>query len=104
MAEKSRDNVEVGYAETEVIESTATDTHQLRKFDVTNGDKEIMAIVYRSDDNVNWIPREQKNISANSTDIIELDINHNVYIKLMSKTISIGDTSIVDATFTYTPK
>ena len=101
MAEKYAYNVEVVYGETEVIGSTATDSNQERKFQVTNGVKEIIAIVHGSDDNVNWRPRERKNISPNSSDIIELEFNHDVYIKLKAKTLSLADTSIVDAIFTY---
>jgi hypothetical protein len=104
MAEKNSENVEVGFDGIDVIGSTGTVTNQERKFQITNGDKEIIATVMGSDDNLEWRPRESKNISANSSDEIDLDYNHNVYIKLVARTTIFGDTSMVDTTFTYTPQ
>jgi hypothetical protein len=103
MAEISSENVEVVFSDNEVIGSTATDSDQERKFQITNGDKEIIATVMGSEDNMVWSARESKNISADSSDEIDVEINHHIYIKLMVKTTSISDVSIVDAIFTYTP-
>ena len=103
MAEISSENIEVVFSDTEVIGSTATDSDQERKFQITNGDKEIIAIVMGSEDNVLWSARESKNISANSSDEIDVEINHHIYIKLIAKTTDLVDESIVYATFTYSP-
>ncbi len=103
MAEISSENIEVVFRDTEIIGSTATDSDQERKFQITNGDKEIIATVMGSEDNMVWSARESKNISANNSDRIEVEINHHIYIKLMVKTTNLSDVSIVDATFTYTP-
>ncbi len=103
MAEISSENIEVVFRDTEIIGSTATDSDQERKFQITNGDKEIIATVMGSEDNMVWSARESKNISANNSDRIEVEINHHIYIKLMVKTTNFSDVSIVDATFTYTP-
>jgi len=51
MAIKSALGVEVGDTETEIIESTLTFTDEDRIFGVGNGDKEIIATAWGSDDN-----------------------------------------------------
>jgi hypothetical protein len=103
LAKKTTENIEVGFSETELIESTATDSQQQRVFQITNGAKEIIATVHGSEDNVIWSSRESKNISPNTMDQITLEINHDQYIKLVARTTKFGDSSIVDTTFTFTP-
>ncbi len=103
MAERTTENIEVGYKDTELIGSTETDSQKQRVFQITNGAKEIIVTVHGSEDNVTWSSRETKNISPDTMDEIILEINHDQYIKLVAKTTTYGQASIVDTTFSYTP-
>lgn len=103
MATKSNLNVSVGDTETELIESTATDTQEDRTFSIGNGDKEISATAWGSNSGTSWEEIESKTIDPSGYETIILGSNHYLYVKLTGKTTTSGDTSIVDAFLTYTP-
>ena len=65
MASKSNLNVEVRYAETQIIESTVTVTSEDRIFGVGNkGENEIIATAWGSNDDQNWEEVESKTIGT----------------------------------------
>jgi hypothetical protein len=102
MAIKSNLNVNVGSAETELIESTETNTLAERIFSIGNGEKEISVTAWGSNPDEDWIEIETKTIGPNGYDTIVLGANHFFNCKLTAKTASSVNISIVDAYFTYT--
>lgn len=102
MVTKSRLNVEVRDAETEIIESTMTDKSKERKFSVGNGDDEIIATSWGSDDNQNWEEVESVPIAPSGYVTMILGPSHWWHVKLTSKTTASGVISIVDGYLTYT--
>ena len=101
MAIKSRLNVEVGDTETEIIESTETDKSEDRTFGVGNGDKEIIATAWGSDDGENWQVEESKNVAPSSYKVLIVGNNHFPFVKLTGRTTSATETSVVDGYLTY---
>jgi hypothetical protein len=101
MATKSRIGVEVKDTETEIIESTHTSKETDRKFGVGNGEKEITATAWGSDDNQNWEIEESKTIPPYGYKTLVVGNNHLPYVKLSGKTTNVGDTCIVDAYLNY---
>ncbi len=98
----SRLKVEVKFTETEIIESTATLTHDDRVFGVGNGEKEIIATAWGSKDNNEWEKIESKTVAPMGYENIILGSNHYLYVKLTARTTGSGETSIVDGYLTYT--
>jgi hypothetical protein len=103
MAIKSNMNVEVGDTETELIGSTATDSHEARTFSIGNKEKEVEVKAWGSPDNMAWQEITSKTIAPEGYDTIILGVNHWWYVKLTGKTTNPGDTTHVDVYFTYTP-
>ena len=101
MATKSSLNVEVGDSETEIIESTHTSTESDRTFGVGNGDKEIIATAWGSDDEENWFKEESKTVAAHAYKILIVGLHHYPYVKLTGRTTTSGQTSIIDGYLTY---
>jgi hypothetical protein len=101
MATKSRLNVEVKDSETEVIESTYTSTSEERNFGVGNGEKEIIATVWGSDDNQTWDEEDSKTIAPSNYDTLTAGTSHYPYVKLTCRTTTSGEISIVDGYLTY---
>ena len=95
-----REDVEVSDTETEIIEPHETDKERPRTFIVSNGDYEIEAKAWGSNDQQNWEERDSKVISANNVD--KLIVGPTIcWVKLIGKTTSSGETSIVDAMLKY---
>ena len=95
-------DVVVGNSETEIIDSTYTDKWRNRRFRIENGENEIIATVWGSNDEVNWEFWESETIDPGKTDTMVLGSNHWWYVKLTGRTIGSPDTtSIVDASLTY---
>jgi len=91
-----RENVEVSDTETEIIEPQETDKEKNRIFTVLNGENEAEFKVYGSNDRENWEERDSKVIEANGT--YTLVCGPAVWVvKLVGKTTTSGQTSIVDA-------
>lgn len=103
MATKSNLNVEVGDIETELIESTLTSTDENRTFGVGNGEKEIKATTWGSNDNQNWEEEESKTIAPRDYETLIVGINHFPRVKLTGRTTTPDETSILDAYLTYSP-
>ena len=101
MATISRLAVEVRDTETEIIESTHTSTNEDRIFGVGNGEKEIIATIWGSDDGQNWNEEESKTIPPGSYEILKLGPHHFPRVKLTGRTTAPDETSIVDAYLTY---
>lgn len=101
MATKSRLNVEVLDTETEIIESTYTSTSENRIFGVGNGEKEIIATAWGSDDNQKWKEEESKTIPPGKYETLMVSITHLPRVKLTGRTTIPDETSIVDAYLTY---
>jgi hypothetical protein len=102
MTTKSRLNVEVGDTETEIIESTETVSSEERKFGVGNGEKEIIATAWGSDDNQNWHEEDSATIGPGRYKILIVGPSHDPWVKLTARTSGSGETSIVDGYLTYT--
>jgi hypothetical protein len=103
MATKSNLNVNVDDNETELIGSTETDSNQDREFSIGNGEKEISATAWGSNTTTDWEEIKTIIIGPHGYDKIIILRNHYFNCKLTGKTTNQGDTSIVDAFFTYTP-
>lgn len=103
MATKSALDVEVRDTEIEIIESTPTSTNEDRIFGVGNGENEIIATAWGSDDNQNWNEEVKKIISPRGYEILIVGINHYPFVKLTGRTTTPDKTSIVDAYLTYSP-
>lgn len=102
MTTKSRTNVNVVDTETEIIESTNTNKSEERRFAIGNGEEEIIATLWGSNDNQSWEEVESKTIISNGYEIIILGPNHFWHVKLTGKTTSPGKSSIIDGYLTYT--
>jgi hypothetical protein len=102
MATISNLNVEVGDQDTVIIDSTETATNEDRIFGIGNGENEIIAKVWGSNDNQNWEEVDNKPIPPQGYENIIMGHNHFFYVKLTGKTSSVGKTSVVDGYFTYT--
>ena len=72
-----------------------------RRFGVGNGDNEINATAWGSDDNQNWTEEESKTIAPNNYETLIVGLNHYPYVKLTGRTTSSGQTSTVDGYLTY---
>ena len=103
MAIISNLGVNVREMETELIGSTETNTHESRVFSVGNGEKKIEVKAWGSNPGEDWREIETRTIDSGEYGTIVLGGNHYFYCKLTGKTLNPGDTSIVDAFFTYTP-
>jgi hypothetical protein len=101
MATKSILGVEVGDAETEIMDSTETSTSEDRKFSVGNGEKEIIATAWGSDDNQNWEEADSATIPPSGYKVLVLGPNHLPHVKLTGRTINSDETSVVDTYLTY---
>ena len=97
----SRLGVEVRDTETEIIESTLTSTSEDRIFGVGNGEKEIIATIWGSDDGQNWNEEESKTIPPRVYEILILGLNHLPRVKLTGRTTNSDETSVVDVYLTY---
>lgn len=96
----TRENVEVGDTEIEIIEAHETPHEKDRIFGVSNGDQEIEAKAWASGDGETWEERETKIISPNKTSSLTVG-PFIYYVKLTGKTTTSGTTSTVDASLTY---
>jgi len=101
MATKSRLNIEVRDTETEIIESTDTSTSEDRIFGVGNGEKEIIATAWGSNDNQNWEEVESKTIPPRNYKILVVGMNHLPRVKLTGRTITPEEIGKVDAYLNY---
>ena len=91
-----RENVEVSDTETEIIEPQETDKEKNRIFAVSNGENEAEFKVFGSNDKENWEERGSQIIEANG--VGTLVCGPTVWVvKLVGKTTTSGQTSIVDA-------
>ena len=100
-ATKERLNVVVGGSETEIIGSTLTDKQYNRKFYIDNGENEIIATAWGSNDQQTWEVMETKTFSPRESGWLILGWNHWWHVKLTGRTNSGTLTSIVDATLYY---
>ncbi len=100
-ATKERLYVVVGGSETEIIEPTLTNKQYNRKFFIENGENEIIATAWGSNDQWTWEIMETKTISPDQSGWLILGFNHWWHVKLTGKTTSGTQTSIVDATLYY---
>jgi hypothetical protein len=98
---KERNNVEVAYTETEIIESTYTDKWRNRIFRIENGANEITATVWGSNDEETWEYWDSTTIDAYDNDNMVMGRNHWWYIKLTGHTNEDPLISIVDASLAY---
>ena len=96
-------SVENKYTETELIEPTETNTREERMISIGNGDKEINVTIWGSNDKIHWKRIVTRTIHAKRYETIILREDHHRHVKLTGKTTKRGDTSKVDAFFTYTP-
>lgn len=96
-------DVTVYNTETEIIDSTLTDKKYNRKFQIDNGENEIVATAWGSNDGVTWEVMDTNTISAGTTEWLILGKNHWWYVKLTGRTAgSPEEISIVDARLYYT--
>ena len=98
---KERLDVSVNSSETEIIESTFTDKWRNRLFHIENGENEIIATIWGSNDNENWDYWDSTTIGSDDNDNMILGRNHYWYVKLTGRTTSVIGVSIVDATLNY---
>lgn len=101
MAIKTVSNIEVGYDETKIIESTDTDKNQTRTFNLENGEKDIIATAWGLDERQIWKVEDSRTISSHDKGVLIVGPNHAPKVKLTGRTTSTDDTSVVDATLTY---
>lgn len=102
MVTKSRLSMSVVQTETEIIESTRTVTSEERRFGVGNGDNEIIATAWGSDDNQNWEEIESKTVEPHAYVILIAGPSHWWNLKLTGRTTNSGIPSSVDAYLVYT--
>lgn len=97
-----RNDVVVSSSETEIIESTYTDKWHNRIFHIDNGEYEIIATIWGSNDNQNWVYWDSATIDPEKSEPMVLGMNHWWYVKLTGRTTGDPDTtSTVDASLTY---
>ncbi|UCE73245.1 MAG: hypothetical protein JSV56_09435 [Methanomassiliicoccales archaeon] len=101
MITKSNLGVEVSYVETEIIESTETVKNEERRFGVGNGDKEIIAEVWGSDDNQTWEKDDSKTIDPGDYATLRSGPSHHPFVKLTGRTTVSGEMGIVDGYLIY---
>lgn len=94
-------DIEVDSSETELIGSTYTDKWHNRLFHIENGNSEIMATVWGSNDNENWEYWNSAIIGPYENENVVMGINHFWYVKLTAMTTSSTGTSSVDASLNY---
>ena len=95
-------NVTVGDSETEIMESTLTDKKFNRKFDIYNGENEIIATAWGSNDQVTWEAMCTITLSPYENNWLILGHNHWWYVKLTGRTTNPPNTiCIVDAYLYY---
>ncbi|MFX0208414.1 MAG: hypothetical protein ACFFDT_20695 [Candidatus Hodarchaeota archaeon] len=102
MVTKSVLGVEVIGTEIEIIGPIETSKKEDRIFGVGNGEKEIIAAAWGSDDGQNWVEEESKTIPPGNYKILVVGNNHLPHVKLIGWTTTPGETSVVDAYLTYT--
>jgi hypothetical protein len=101
MVVKSNLDVEVGDTETEIIEPTQTYTGENRTFGVGNGDKEIIAMAWGSEDNRNWVEEDSKTIAPEEYKVLVVGPTHVPWVKLTARATTPVEPSIVDGYLTY---
>lgn len=95
-------DVTVYNTETEIIDSTLTDKKYNRKFQIDNGENEIVVTAWGTNDGVTWEVMGTKTISAYNTEWLILGQNHYWYVKLTGRTTETTYLiSIVDAELYY---
>ncbi|UCG68010.1 MAG: hypothetical protein JSV09_09215 [Thermoplasmata archaeon] len=95
-------DVEVGNSETEIIGSTYTDKWRNRRFRIENGENEIIATAWGSNDEKTWEFWKSETIDPGKTETMVLGTNHWWYVKLTGRiTDPSGIVSIVDSSLTY---
>jgi hypothetical protein len=100
MLKIERNGVNVTDVDTEIIEAHDTPHELDRTFNVNNGDKPITVTAYGSHDAQNWEERDSKQIAENTEETLIVGPTIN-WVKLVGKTMSPGDISIVDASLEY---
>ncbi len=93
-------NIAVDENETEIIGSTLTDRYRNRRIRIENGENEIIATVWGSNDELTWEYWDSTTIDPWKTDSMVMGTNHYWYIKLTGRTTG-PQTSIVDAYLYY---
>ncbi len=93
--------VEVGSMETEIIEPTHTNKNEDRIFRIGNGETEIQATVWGSDDNQNWSEERSETVAPYEYKIMVVGPHHAPYVKLTGKVTSVTGTGNVDGFLTY---
>jgi hypothetical protein len=101
MGTKSVTGVVVSSTETEIIESTRTDASVEKSFNVDNGDNEIIAKAWGSENGIDWSVVDTKTIAPRENGILIIGPNHFIDVKLTGITTSQFATSSVDATLTW---
>ncbi len=101
MATRSVLKVEVGDSDTEIIGSTETSKNEDRIFVVGNGEKEIIATAWGSDDGQNWVEEESKTIPSDNYDVLVVGNNHFPRVKLTGRATNSDEASVVDAYLIY---
>jgi spermidine/putrescine-binding protein len=95
-------DVTVYNTETEIMDPTHTDKKFNRKFEIHNGENEIVVTAWGSNDEVNWEVMATKTISPNNGEWLILGQNHFWNVKLTGRTTGpIDGTSVVDAYLYY---
>ena len=95
-----KENVLVTDTETEIIEAHETPHEKDRIFAVSNGEKKIEVKAWGKNEGESWIEKGSREIEANNNGTLTVGLNV-YFVKLTGKTLSSGDTSIVDASLTY---
>jgi hypothetical protein len=103
MAIKYNLKISVRDTDTELIDSTATNSLQDRIFCIGNRENEISVTAWGRNEESDWEIIETRTIGPHMYDTIELDVNHFFECKLIGNTISSQAAGIVDAFFIYTP-
>lgn len=101
MTVKEVEDVTVYDIETEIIDSTYTDKWRNRIFKIENGENEITATVWGSNDDENWEYWDSITVDEDDTDTLVMGRNHYWYVKLTGKTYQEPLMSIVDASLAY---
>jgi hypothetical protein len=68
---------------------------------VGNGEKEIIATAWGSDDGQNWNKEESKTIPSDNYEVLVVGNNHFPRVKLTGRTTMSSETSVVDAHLIY---
>jgi hypothetical protein len=97
---KESKNVEVDSYETVIIDCTYTHKYRNRVFHIDNGENEIIATAWGSNDEKTWEVMETTTISPEQSDTLVMGKNHYWYVKLTGKTTGF-ENSVVDACLYY---